>query len=148
MQRGAFFALPESAWTISRACLEQGALGCRAHLRCFAVRTAARPNGSEPRAPPVSTNRRRLPSLHRGQPSVDSVMRRRIWNDRPGVDRRANFFRSNWPVSITVAAQVLLAASLLFLTTPPPALLCLAAFSRRVASIVLSTTKQSMCRRS
>jgi hypothetical protein len=52
----AFFALPESAWTKSRACLERGGVGCRAQLgrmRCFAVRTAARPNGSERRAPPA-----------------------------------------------------------------------------------------------
>ena len=49
---------------------------------------------------------------------------------------------------ITMVAQVLLAASLSFLTTPPPALLSLAAFSQRAASVVRSTTRQSICRRS
>jgi hypothetical protein len=33
-QLGAFFALPESVWTISRACLERGEVGWRAQGRC------------------------------------------------------------------------------------------------------------------
>ena len=49
---------------------------------------------------------------------------------------------------ITMVAQVLLAASLSFLTTPHPELLSLRAFSQRVASVVHSTTRQSICCRS
>src|SRR3954463_10321165 len=51
-------------------------------------------------------------------------------------------------VSIRVAAQVLLTAPPFILDHPCPAFLSLAAFSQRAASIVRSTTRQSICRRS